>query len=53
MRLLDATLMRLLAIQQQSSLRMMRSGERGIPATVAMLGFETRPSFLHPGKPLR
>jgi len=45
MKLLDATLMRLVAIQRQSGLRIMKSGEPGIPATIAMLGFETRPEF--------
>ncbi len=45
MKLLEATLARLLAIQQQSGLRIMKSGEPGIPATIGILGFERSPDF--------
>jgi DNA-binding transcriptional ArsR family regulator len=41
--LLAETLSRLMAIQRESALRMARTGEPGIPVTVAMLGFETDP----------
>ncbi len=43
MKLLNATLMRLAAIQRRSALRMMKSGEPGIPATIGILGFERCP----------
>ena len=48
--LLDATLCRLLAIQQQSGLRIMKTGEPGIPVTIAMLGFEARPDYVRPAR---
>ena len=43
MGLLEATLARLIAIRKQSGLRIMRTGEPGIPATIGILGFERCP----------
>lgn len=43
--LLNATLMRLIAIQRRSALRILKSGEPGIPATIGILGFERSPDF--------
>ncbi len=45
MKLLDAALALLLAIQRQSSLRVL-SGEPGIPATIGILGFERAPGSM-------
>jgi hypothetical protein len=45
MQLLEATLIRLLVIQKQSNLRILRTGEPGIPATIGILGFERGPDF--------
>jgi DNA-binding transcriptional ArsR family regulator len=42
MTLMNETLSRLIEIQRQSRDRIAVSGEPGIPATVALLGFETR-----------
>jgi len=41
MKLMDETLGRAMAIQRRSAMRLEKSGEKGIPVTIAMLGFET------------
>jgi len=51
MQLLTATLKRLLEIQSRSAERMLKSGDRGIPATIGILGFERQPDFVRPQRP--
>jgi hypothetical protein len=51
MRLLRATLLRLVEIQRRSSIRMLRSGEPGIPTTIAIFGFEASPDYKRPPRP--
>lgn len=53
MKLLDATLARLLEIQRRSAERIHRSGEQGIPVTVGILGFERCPDYVRPARPAR
>jgi hypothetical protein len=50
MTLLNTTLSRLLVIQKQSGLRILKTSEPGIPATIGILGFETCPDFVRPAR---
>ncbi|HEX7245374.1 MAG TPA: winged helix-turn-helix domain-containing protein [Solirubrobacterales bacterium] len=50
-RLLRSTLRKLMAIQKRSALRLLMSGEPGIPVTVGIFGFETSPEYVRPGRP--
>jgi DNA-binding transcriptional ArsR family regulator len=47
--LMKKTLLRLIAIHHRSAARIAKTGEPGIPATVALLGFETCPAAAPPG----
>lgn len=51
MKLLDATLARLLKIRKQSAMRILKTGEPGISAGVGIFGFETSPDFVRPPRP--
>lgn len=47
-RLLEEMLPRLVSIQRESALRVMRTGEPAIQATFGMVGFQTNPDLVHP-----
>lgn len=51
MKLLETTLARLSGIQKRSATRILKSGEAGIPAMIAILGFETCPDFVRQARP--
>jgi DNA-binding transcriptional ArsR family regulator len=50
MRILSIALFRLVAIRQAASMRILKSGEPGIPTTIAMFGFETSPDYVRPAR---